>query len=190
MSSPSVQPWKVPENLWNGLLCYTGYPVIVNGCHPDTMCTSYHVALWINLGVLCHVIYTVSVIVILQASSESMSLFFALTFTVLLALFAFNVPILPILSHERFGTLDAIGLALVIFGLVLYRFTNDSMTCSKQQRHVHLSTERDDETVLTVDGSVKFLSQRIQSSVSNIWMQVANQTSYTLLREPLRPDRS
>jgi hypothetical protein len=187
MSSPSIQPWKVPENLWNGLLCYAGYPVVSNGCHPDTMCPSYHVTLWINLGVLCHVVYTVSVMVILQASSDCTPLFLALTCTIPLGYLAFTLPLLPLPSREYVDTIDWIGVILIVSGLVLYRFTNDSMWYSKRRRHNQPSTETNEASALPVDGS---LSQQIQSSISSILMQITNQTSYTLLREPLNPDNN
>lgn len=188
MSSPSIHPWKVPENLWNGILCYSGYPIVVNGCHPDTMCTSYHVALWINVGVICHVVYSVSLIVILQASSDCTPLFLALTATVPLGHLAFTLPLLPLSSQESLDAIDLIGLFVIISGLIMYRFSNDTTRCSKRQRHTHPSTGTDEESISSIDGSIKFLSQQVQSSISSLWMQVANQTSYTLLRETLDLD--
>ena len=190
LSSPSIQPWKVPENLLNGLLCYSGYPVVVNGCHPDTMCTSYHVTLWINVGVLCHVVYTVSVMVILQASNSSVPLFLALTATVPLGNFAFSLPLLPNSPRENMHALDLIGLLVIVAGLIMYRFTNKTISCSRSWRHLPSERGTDEESVLSVDGTIKFLSQQIQSSILSLWMQVGNQTSYTLLRETLGPVQS
>ena len=187
ISSPTIHPWKVPENVLNGLLCYAGYPVVANGCHPDSMCTSYHVALWVNVGVLCHVLYAVSVMIILQVSNNCIPLFLALTATVPLGHFAFTLPLFPLSFQEGLHTIDLIGLVVIVSGLVLYRFTNEAANCSKRKRRIHLISETDDESVLSVDDSVKLLSQQIQSSISSFWSQVANQTSYTLLRETFGP---
>jgi hypothetical protein len=185
IESPSIQPWKVPENLWNGLLCYSGYAVINNGCHPDSMCTSYHVALWVNIGVLCHVVYTISVMVVLQRSSNCIPLFLALTASVPLGHFAFTLPILPDSSQAIVNATDLSGLIIIIVGLVIYRFTNITIGSVMTQTSNNSETETDDETILSVDSNIRYLSNRIQSSISILWSQVANQTSYTLLREPL-----
>ena len=184
MASPSIRPWKIPENLLNGLFCYAGYPVIVNGCHPDTICTSYHATLWMNIGVLCHVVYTISVMVILQASDNCVPLFLALTVTVPLGHLAFALPILPLSSQESLHAFDMIGLSIVVAGLVLYRFTSETSGGWRPRNHLPAAMETDEEeSVVSVDGRIKLLSQQIQASIGSLWTQVANQTSYTLLRD-------
>lgn len=35
MGNPSVSPFELPRNLWNGWMCYLGYNSVVMGEHPD-----------------------------------------------------------------------------------------------------------------------------------------------------------
>lgn len=35
VGNPSISPFELPRNLWNGWMCYLGYNSVVMGEHPD-----------------------------------------------------------------------------------------------------------------------------------------------------------
>jgi CRT-like, chloroquine-resistance transporter-like len=196
MSSPSVQPWNVTQNLWNGMFCYAGHGVIETGCHPDSMCASYNVAIWVNLGVLCHAVYTISVMLVLQGSNTCVPLFLALTATVPLGHFAFTMSFLPQSSQVVVRNTDLVGLLVILAGLGLYRFTSPLTPATiigrLNQNYVNSATAEDMENESyeeEVSTTGRHFSQQILSTISTLWSEVENQTSYKLVRESFVVER-
>jgi CRT-like, chloroquine-resistance transporter-like len=184
LASPTVRPWDVPENIFNGMLCYAGKGVIETGCHPDTLCASQHAAVWVNVTVLCHAVYTVSMMLVLQGSRNSVLLFLALTVIIPIGNLAFTMPFMPHQSQTVVRTADLAGLIVILVGLVLYRFSDPSETPSKTDKR-----EQDDEYHRLINsGAVDALhdvnEEPFTSRLCWTWA-VENQTSYTLLREPI-----
>lgn len=181
LASPAVYPWNVPENIFNGMLCYAGNGVIETGCHPDTLCASQHAAFWVNATVLGHAVYTVSMMLVLQGSSNSVLLFLALTVIVPLGNLAFTMPFMPHQSQTVVRTADLAGLIVILAGLVLYRFSDPIEVSSfkPEERHVEegdfwrFDDFDEDENEESFTGLLR-----------SLW-PVQNQTSYTLLREPI-----
>lgn len=190
MASPKVQPWHMPENLFNGMLCYAGKGVIETGCHPDTLCATQHAAIWVNVTVLCHAAYTISMMLVLQGSSSSVLLFLALTVTVPLGNLVFAMPFMPHPSQAVMRTADLAGLIVILAGLVLYRFS-DSGVSTAPGNH---SDDDDDKRDFAEDpwrihyGAVEESDDKNEESLTSLLRSlwpVDNQTSYTLLREPI-----
>jgi len=129
VSSPLVRPWEVPQNLIHGMFCYAGVGVVETGCHPDTACSSS--ALWVNVTVICHVVYTLSMMLVLKYSDSGSSLLFlALTAIVPIGHLFFTLPFMP--ERTPLRTSDLAGLIVILSGLVLYRFSSLSVLSSDQ----------------------------------------------------------
>lgn len=75
--APVIKPWEFPKNLWDGLMCYLGKPSIINGCHPDTMC-SFHAAFFVNVNLVTTLLYACFMLYVIKYGSTSL-LFLALT---------------------------------------------------------------------------------------------------------------
>lgn len=119
VSSPLVRPLQVPANLWDGMFCYAGVGVVATGCHPDTACSD--AALWVNVTVLCHVVYTLSMMFVLKYSDGPDFLFLGLTAIVPIGHLCFTLPLLP--EPTALHKSDLAGLLVILAGLVLYRFS-------------------------------------------------------------------
>jgi hypothetical protein len=123
VSSPVVPPEALPRNLWDGLLCYVGVGSIETGCHPDDMCAT-HAALFFNLSLLFNVIFNLLMMMILKLGSSNL-LYLALTVMVPIGNLAFALPLMP--QKYTFHMSDILGLAVIMGGLVMYRFADASV---------------------------------------------------------------
>lgn len=176
LASPSLRPWEVPENLFNGMLCYAGKGVIETGCHPDSLCASEHAALWVNVTVLCHFVYTISMMLVLKYSgSSSVLLFLALTAIVPIGNLVFALPIMPLQSRTVVQNSDLAGLILILAGLILYRFSDPEEISSTVEENDEKDQERNTDDIAWEVNDESFLS---------LLSPRANQTSYKLIREP------
>jgi hypothetical protein len=176
LTSPSLRPWDVPENLLNGMLCYSGHGVLEMGCHPDTFCAS-HAALWVNLTVVCHVVYTLSMMLVLKFSgSSSVLLFLALTLIVPIGHLVFSFPIMPEQSQTLLQKTDLAGLLVILAGLILYRFSEDPEPVIIDEDD-HASVGLPDSEVSEDDSFVSLLYSMLPSEKVQI--------SYTLVREQI-----
>ena len=117
VSSPRVPPQQLPDNWIQGSQClFADTNSIHVGCHPDDCVQAL---VWVHLGLLCSVVYTMSVIGLLKYGSSSL-LYLALTVMVPLShlIFATHAP-------ATIRIEDVIGLLVLLIGLLLYRFGND-----------------------------------------------------------------
>ena len=118
VSSPLVRPLQIPANIFDGMFCYSGVGVVETGCHPDTACSD--AALWVNITVVCHVVYTLSMMFVLKYSDGPDLLFMGLTAIVPLGHLCFTLPFMP--ERTSIHKSDLAGLIVILAGLVLYRF--------------------------------------------------------------------
>jgi CRT-like, chloroquine-resistance transporter-like len=137
MSSPSVPPQLILQNLYHGWLCFIGVGTMESGCHPDAWCGSGPIndklaggsggiwalsAAWfVNAALLCNVLYTVFMMFVLKYGSTSI-LFLALTILVPLGNIIFAIPSMPGTAPLHIS--DVIAVLVIVLGLVLYRFTD------------------------------------------------------------------
>ena len=115
-SSPRVKPLNLPENWAQATAClFAQNNSIELGCHPDECSQA---ALWVHLGLLSSVSYTVSMILVLKYGSASL-LYLGLTLTVPLGHLVFSL-------HDASDThvADVVGLIVLVAGLLLFRFGN------------------------------------------------------------------
>jgi hypothetical protein len=77
VSSPSIAPWDVPRNLWDGFRCYDGHGTIETGCHVDDACSN-NAAFFVNLALIANLTFTFFTMYILKYGSTAL-LFLALT---------------------------------------------------------------------------------------------------------------
>lgn len=118
-SSPKVKPLDLPENWAQATAClFSQNNSIETGCHPD-QCSQ--AALWVHLGLLTSVVYTVSMILVLKYGSASL-LYLGLTLVVPLGHLVFSLHS-PSYTH----TTDVTGLIVLVAGLVLFRFGHDDV---------------------------------------------------------------
>ena len=210
LSSPSVPPWEVPSNLFHGMFCYAGVGFVETGCHPDTACSSS--ALWVNVTVLCHVVYTLSMMLVLKYSGSSpLLLFLALTAIVPIGHLFFALPFMP--DRTEMQTSDLAGLIVILAGLVLYRFSalspppselpatlEDETRPVRRKRHREAEERQAREHRRSQSISIadlfaarddfdeddteeeNLLHQQTSSMCLGSLWPVQNQTSYTLLR--------
>jgi hypothetical protein len=146
------------------------------GCHPDTFCAS-HAALWVNLTVVCHVVYTLSMMLVLKFSgSSSVLLFLALTLIVPIGHLVFTFPIMPEQSQTLLQKTDLAGLLVILAGLILYRFSEDPEPVIIDEDD-HASVGLPDSEVSEDDSFVSLLYSMLPSEKVQI--------SYTLVREQI-----
>jgi len=133
LSSPTLLPWEVPSNLFYGMFCYAGVGVVETGCHPDTACSDS--ALWVNVTVLCHVVYTLSMMLVLKYSGggDPTLLFLGLTAIVPFGHLFFALPFMP--ERTTIHSSDLAGLFVILAGLVLYRFSTLSPPTPDEHHH-------------------------------------------------------
>lgn len=117
-SSPPIAPSHVPENVWDGFQCYLGGGSIDTGCHPDVHCHDL-AGLLVNLSVAFSVCTTLCAMYVLKYGSASL-LYLALTLMVPIGNVAFSL--LP--QAAAFHLSDILGLAVIMAGLVLYRWSD------------------------------------------------------------------
>jgi drug/metabolite transporter (DMT)-like permease len=122
-SSPSVQPLDLPKNVWDGIRCYMGHGTVETGCHPDSMC-SFHAALFVNVCLICNLFYSFFMMFVLKYGSSDL-LFLALTVMVPIGNIAFALPFMP--ESQPMHASDLVALAVIMSGLVLYRFSGGKL---------------------------------------------------------------
>lgn len=116
-SSPKVQVFDLPENWTQAAQClFTHRNSIDLGCHPDDCSQG---ALWVHLGLLSSVAYTVSMILVLKYGSASL-LYLGLTLMVPLGHLVFSLH-----SSSETNMADITGLIVLVAGLILFRFGHD-----------------------------------------------------------------
>jgi hypothetical protein len=116
-SSPKVKVMDLPENWSQAIHClFSRTNSISSGCHPDDCSEA---ALWVHLGLLSSVVYTVSMILVLKYGSASL-LYMGLTVMVPLGHLVFSVH-----SSAETNMADITGLIVLVSGLILFRFGHD-----------------------------------------------------------------
>lgn len=123
-SSPPVPVQDLPENIWDGLLCFGGTnSVECPGVDDETVCSPDNCAVWAPVFVTIYLIfnqaYNLLIILIIKYGSSNL-LFMALTIMVPLGNFAFTLPFVP--GHAPLKVTDVIGLVIICSGLGFYRF--------------------------------------------------------------------
>jgi drug/metabolite transporter (DMT)-like permease len=114
VSSPPVSPFGLFHNWKDGFRClFQQMNAIDYGCHPDHCSQA---VLWVHLGLLSAVVYTVSLLFVLKFGGASV-LYVGLTVMVPLGhlVFALHSPSSIVLEN-------VIGLAVLLTGLIMYRF--------------------------------------------------------------------
>jgi len=120
LASPSVLSSDLLSNLQDGVQCFLGQATVDTGCHPDARCESLQAALYMNLSLVCYVLYSVCILFVLKYGSSAV-LFLALTAIVPLGQLAFALPWLPEPSHMHAS--DWGSLITIVIGLAMYRFS-------------------------------------------------------------------
>lgn len=123
ITNPPVYPKDLPQNLYDGLKCYSGTDTVmlnstannagfeVDDC--DIAPLFVTVYLFFNVG------YNVLIILILKYGSSNI-LWMAMTVMVPLGALAFSLPFVPESQPAR--VTDVIGLVVILSGLIAYRF--------------------------------------------------------------------
>lgn len=124
-SDPPVPIPNLPQNLWDGLKCYTGVnsntctdgsdSCVKDNCFPAA-------PEFVTIYLFFNQLYNLLIILILKYGSANL-LFMALTLMVPLGNVAFTLPFVP--GNAPLRITDILGLVIICLGLATYRFASD-----------------------------------------------------------------
>jgi drug/metabolite transporter (DMT)-like permease len=124
-SEPPINISELPQNLWDGLLCYGGHNSVTcaddaddGECSPDDCSSS---TLFVTLYLMFNIGYNILIILIIKYGSSNL-LYMALTLMVPLGNCAFTLNFVP--GHAPLRSTDIFGLIIICAGLFAYRFAN------------------------------------------------------------------
>jgi len=120
---------ELPRNFIDGARCYVGIDSIASD-----LCASSHSPIYVNLYIAFNVVYNVLIILILKYGSSNL-LWLAMTLMVPLGNFAFSLKFVP--GHVNLNVEDYAGLAVIMIGLVIYRFVGMFLTWRKGRKQVN-----------------------------------------------------
>ncbi|RLN20360.1 hypothetical protein BBJ28_00023861 [Nothophytophthora sp. Chile5] len=126
-----VTPSELPENLYDGLLCYLGQNTIVDGPHKDDCDKA---TIYVTAYLLFNVGYNLLIILILKFGSANI-LWLAMTIMVPLGNVAFTFPFMP--EHQPLHAKDIAGLLFIMSGLFVYRFLEDMIDAWNKRTPVY-----------------------------------------------------
>ncbi|KAI9917053.1 hypothetical protein PsorP6_017202 [Peronosclerospora sorghi] len=127
-----VTPSELPENLYDGLMCYLGQNTIHDGPHKDN-CEK--ATIYVTAYLLFNVVYNLLIILILKFGSANI-LWLAMTIMVPLGNVAFTFPFMP--EHQPLHSKDIAGLLFIMLGLFMYRFLEDLIDAWNKRNRIHL----------------------------------------------------
>ncbi|CAI5707881.1 hypothetical protein KXD40_005047 [Peronospora effusa] len=134
-----VSPSELPENLYDGLMCYLGQNTITDGAHKDD-CEK--ATIYVTAYMLFNVAYNLLIILILKFGSANI-LWLAMTIMVPLGNVAFTFPFMP--EHQPLHAKDIAGLVFIMLGLFVYRFMADvAASWNKQRKAIDTGTAVDE----------------------------------------------
>jgi drug/metabolite transporter (DMT)-like permease len=114
---------NIIPNLYDGMLCWFGVNTITDDYNPYNQpldnCTN--APLFVNLYLVFNVLYNFLIVIILKYGSANI-LWLASTMIVPMSNVVFSLKFIP--NSEPMGVMDIVGLIVIMFGLVIYRFNN------------------------------------------------------------------
>ena len=114
---------NIIPNLYGGMLCWFGVNTITDDYNPYNQpldnCTN--APLFVNLYLVFNVLYNFLIVVILKYGSANI-LWLASTMIVPMSNVVFSLKFIP--NSEPMGVMDIVGLIVIMFGLIIYRFNN------------------------------------------------------------------
>lgn len=123
-ADPPVPVNELPQNLYNGLMCYGGKSSQTCDADDDN-CTAddcyMSAPILVSVYLVFNQMYNLLIIFIIKYGSSNL-LFMALTIMVPLGNFAFTLPFVP--GHAPLHATDIVGLIVISGGLICYRFGN------------------------------------------------------------------
>ncbi|CAH0517552.1 unnamed protein product [Peronospora belbahrii] len=126
-----VSPSELPENLYDGLMCYMGQNTITDGAHKDD-CEK--ATIYVTAYLLFNVAYNLLIILILKFGSANI-LWLAMTIMVPLGNVAFTFPFMP--EHQPLHAKDITGLVFIMLGLFVYRFMGEMTNSWHKPQPIH-----------------------------------------------------
>ncbi|KAF1794197.1 Chloroquine-resistance transporter-like [Phytophthora cactorum] len=131
-----VTPRELPENMYDGLMCYLGQNTITDGAHKDD-CEKATV--YVTAYLLFNVAYNLLIILILKFGSANI-LWLAMTIMVPLGNVAFTFPFMP--EHQPLHAKDIAGLLFIMLGLFVYRFLEELMESWNKRKPIYPDEKR------------------------------------------------
>lgn len=126
---PRVYPDDLPENLWDGLLCYGGSNSItaedvnddsaIDDCWPMA-------PIYVSIYLVFNILYNILIIIIIKHGSSNM-LWLAMTIMVPLGNIAFTLDFMP--DKQTLKVTDIVGLVIIMAGLIFYRYWAELEMC-------------------------------------------------------------
>jgi len=130
--SPPISYSELPANIVNGFKCYIGRTVAgaVVDCSDSP--------LFVNIYMGFNILYNIFIIFILKYGSSNI-LYLAMTIMVPLGNVAFALKFVP--QARPMSALDIVGLLVILFGLVIYRFSGPIIDLYNKRKQRSLNGE-------------------------------------------------
>ncbi len=123
VSDPPVSIPDLPQNLYDGMMCYFGHNSISCDGKNDDDCTKddcYPQApMFVTIYLVFNQLYNILILLLIKYGSSNL-LWLALTLMVPLGNVTFTLPFVP--EHSVLRATDIVGLVLICGGLGTYRF--------------------------------------------------------------------
>lgn len=152
---PTAQVQNLPlseiwPNMVDGMKCWLGINSITEDNNPNNLplddCST--APLFVTIYLFFNVVFNFLIVVILKLGSANI-MWMASTVIVPLSNVAFSMDFMP--GHQPLRFWDIIGLAVIMSGLVVYRFSKEMLSLYERYRHGGISAVfRSEETATTV----------------------------------------
>lgn len=156
--SASVQGMPITNilpNLYGGACCWLGINTITEDYNPYNQpidnCSS--APLFVSLYLLFNVLYNFLIVIILKYGSANI-LWLASTVIVPLSNVVFSLKFVP--NSKPMGSMDLVGLAVIMTGLVIYRFSSQVI-----ELYEYLTNSKVDQDELRKRKSAKIISNKV-----------------------------
>lgn len=187
---------QIISNLWSGLLCWCGINTITeyDGIHQLDDCST--APIFMSSFLFFNIIYNILIIIVLKHGSANI-LWMASTVIVPLSNVIFSLDFMP--GHRQLKLWDLIGLGIIMFGLVVYRFTAqirslyhhllDKITAEEleqeeEARIIGMNAERKQTNFLglnQIDSLQTFVDIRVQKEKKQLMFRSTQQIRGSLL---------
>ena len=134
---------EIIPNMYGGALCWFGVNTIAHGNLsglPADDCAD--APLFVTSYLCFNIVFNILIVVILKHGSANI-MWMASTVIVPLSNVAFSLKIMP--GHKPLNTFDVVGLFVIMFGLVLYRFMGQIMSSIQKMSGKQRKEDADEE---------------------------------------------
>ena len=150
----NLSVWELPQNVINGAKCYVGENSVFNPTPvtPVDDCSTSFV--YVTIYLCFNLVYNVLLIMILKYGSANI-LWLAMTIMVPLGNVAFSLDFVP--GHQPLKSTDIVGLAIIMLGLIFYRFADKFRKKYVLKRRAVSFIEEDEEEIKAASHGARYV---------------------------------